>query len=116
MTDILRAINFNNTQKSLKSNASKLTKTLTKNDQQMTEEDLDHLFNNARNPNSNALKTSHIQGPNLTYNLNYPNKKKDIKTSNNQTHQHLHNDLRTKDPQKTNKIKTEVKLDMGWAN
>jgi hypothetical protein len=83
----------------------------------MTEDDLDHLFNNAGKPSSKALKNSHIQGYNLTNNLNYPNKKKNIKTSNNQTHQHFPNHVKVKDPaQKNNKTKTEVKLDMGWAN
>ena len=47
VTDILRAINLNNTQKSLKSNTHKLAKTIKEQEQAMTEDDLDKLFNNA---------------------------------------------------------------------
>lgn len=55
----------------------------------MTEDDLDQLFNNAGKLGSNPLKNSHTQGNNLTQYLNYPNKTKNSKASNNQTHQHF---------------------------
>ena len=61
----------------------------------MTEDDLDHLFNNAGKL-SNAIKNSTIQAHNLTNHLNYPNKNKNVKAYNNQTHQHFINHVKTK--------------------